>query len=348
MKGIDDMNIMWKPVVIKGINTNYEVSEYGNVRNIKSNKLLSPYLMKQCGRERVLLYLNGERFYIKIHRLVYEAFFGPIPPNMTVDHIDENKNNNHYTNLRLLTASDNIKSYLMNHPEHGFQKVYSDKVIMQFFQKMKDGMYYKDAAKYYGISNVYAYDLLRGLRRKDLWAMYSPFPITAHRKSYLSPSDQMVAIADIIDGFSTREILFHIDVIYDDKGIDAISKLRKKVGIKDPKYFETSFLNDVDSLIKQGKTNDEIYRIMDIQWNEKISNMMARRRKKCCVPNNNCKVGDPSEIEYIKNMIRNGLTNSQILDNISKDRSSYYINLFGRLRQEIKRANKGSSTIDQL
>lgn len=42
-----------------------------------------------------------------IHRLVYEAFVGPIPPGWTVDHIDDNKRNNYYKNLQLLSPVDN-------------------------------------------------------------------------------------------------------------------------------------------------------------------------------------------------------------------------------------------------
>jgi hypothetical protein len=41
------------------------------------------------------------------HRLVYEAFVGPIPVGEDVDHIDLNKSNNHYLNLRAVSKSDN-------------------------------------------------------------------------------------------------------------------------------------------------------------------------------------------------------------------------------------------------
>lgn len=264
-------------------------------------------------------------------------FFGPIPKNRTIDHIDENIHNNHISNFRLLTSSENIKSFLHNHPDHGFQKKYSDNDINKFFKLMKDGMYYKEAAKEINLSNEYAYDLLRGLRRKDIWNLYYPFPPSAHKKSYLSESDKQVAISCIIDGFTTRDILNFINVEYNEKGIDAISKLRQKIGIKDPKYFEESFLNDIDTLIIQGKSNSEIYKIMNITLNQKISDMMARRRKKYNIPNNNCTTGDPDEINKIRKYISDGLSNNEILNKINKEKSVYYVNLFGRLRQELKK-----------
>lgn len=331
------MDIIWKPVYLDGIMSNYEVSEFGNVRNIKTGQNILPYTLKSSGRERVLLYLNGKRFYVKIYRLVYAAFNGPIPKNMTIDHIDENRNNNHISNLRLLSASDNIKSFLKNHPEHGFQKKISDNDIINFFKKMKNGMYYKDAAKEFNISESYAYDLLRGLRRREIWAIYEPFPKSAHRKSFLSESDQMVAIADIIDGYSTRDIINHLNVSYDAKSIDVIAKLRKKIGIKDPKYFNKSFIEDIDALIIQGHSNADIYKIMDIEINSRISDFMARRRKCLGIPNNNYKYGNGEEVKMVRSYIKMGLSNSEILEKIGKEKSQYYIDLFGRLRQEYKK-----------
>lgn len=42
-----------------------------------------------------------------LHRLVWETFRGPIPEGMTIDHINNNKNDNDINNLQLLTAEDN-------------------------------------------------------------------------------------------------------------------------------------------------------------------------------------------------------------------------------------------------
>ena len=50
-------------------------------------------------------YPKGKLHYL--HRLVYETFVGEIPEGKTIDHIDENQLNNHYTNLQVLTQSDN-------------------------------------------------------------------------------------------------------------------------------------------------------------------------------------------------------------------------------------------------
>ena len=50
---------------------------------------------------------NHKRKYKRLHRLIWETFNGDIPNNLTIDHIDNNKQNNNINNLQLLTRGDN-------------------------------------------------------------------------------------------------------------------------------------------------------------------------------------------------------------------------------------------------
>lgn len=43
----------------------------------------------------------------RIHRLIYIYHFGNIPDNLVIDHIDNNRLNNHIENLRLVTVQQN-------------------------------------------------------------------------------------------------------------------------------------------------------------------------------------------------------------------------------------------------
>lgn len=62
---------------------------------------------------------DGKNYNFKIHRLVAAAFL-PKPagiPNPTVDHIDNNPFNNHFTNLQWLSNAENLQK---SHAERGF------------------------------------------------------------------------------------------------------------------------------------------------------------------------------------------------------------------------------------
>lgn len=84
----------------------YEVSTYGRVRNIKTQKYI--YVKKHTGGYRqVIIAKNGKSYSLYIHRLVAQAFI-PNPSNLPcVNHKDEDKTNNHVENLEWCTPEYN-------------------------------------------------------------------------------------------------------------------------------------------------------------------------------------------------------------------------------------------------
>lgn len=88
--------------------TKYEIYEDGRIWSYKTNKFLKPYLDKD-GYQRVWLSNNdGKMKQYQVHRVVYEAVTrNPIPDGMQVNHIDEDKTNNHINNLNLMTCKEN-------------------------------------------------------------------------------------------------------------------------------------------------------------------------------------------------------------------------------------------------
>lgn len=95
---------------------NYEIDNVGNVYSLKNgfngkskDGKLSNRLVAQ-GYHQVSLYATPNKpKQLLVHRLVWEAFNGPIPKGMTIDHIDNDKTNNLLSNLQLMTRTDNLK-----------------------------------------------------------------------------------------------------------------------------------------------------------------------------------------------------------------------------------------------
>ena len=98
------MQEIWKN--IKGYEGLYEVSNLGNVKSLRKNKIMK---FSKCGDYHlILLCNNGKMKGELVHRLVAKAFI-PNPNNYeTVNHIDENKKNNSVDNLEWLSNKDNV------------------------------------------------------------------------------------------------------------------------------------------------------------------------------------------------------------------------------------------------
>lgn len=87
--------------------TNYSVSEHGDVRNDGTGRILAkPFDKDSCVRYH--LYKNGKRYTLKAHRLVAKHFLNKVEGKEFVNHIDENKQNNHFSNLEWCTTKENI------------------------------------------------------------------------------------------------------------------------------------------------------------------------------------------------------------------------------------------------
>lgn len=96
---------MEKFIIINGLN-HYAISNYGHIKNVKKDKLLTPVLNNN-GYLQYTFRQDSLCKTIRIHRIV-ALYFVPNPDNKPyVNHIDGNKQNNHYSNLEWCTAQEN-------------------------------------------------------------------------------------------------------------------------------------------------------------------------------------------------------------------------------------------------
>ena len=120
----------WKS--IKNWEDLYEVSNLGNIKNIKTNKLLKGDI-NNYGYHRVCLYHNNKKKRYFRHRLVAEHFIhnDDIENKKFVNHIDGDKSNNTVDNLEWVTQSENEK--------HAFKTGLKNKTNKPFAVRFDDG-----------------------------------------------------------------------------------------------------------------------------------------------------------------------------------------------------------------
>lgn len=89
--------------------TNYEIFEDGRIWSKYYNKFLKPQTT-QGGYQRVGLVDNeGKLHHQLVHRVIWIAVNNcEIPEGMELNHLDEDKTNNHISNLELVTPKENI------------------------------------------------------------------------------------------------------------------------------------------------------------------------------------------------------------------------------------------------
>ena len=97
---------IWKS--ISGIG-NYEVSNFGRVRNTTTLRILKPG-DNGHGYSHVVLCECGKRKTITVHKLVAQEWLQNPDGKLCIDHIDSNRANNHVENLRFATHSENNRN----------------------------------------------------------------------------------------------------------------------------------------------------------------------------------------------------------------------------------------------
>jgi len=89
----------------------YAVSEDGKIFSLDYRRTgevreLSPATVGG-GYNQVSFYKDGKKKKFYVHRLVAEAYLQDYDPDLQVDHIDRDPTNNHVSNLRMVTPSQN-------------------------------------------------------------------------------------------------------------------------------------------------------------------------------------------------------------------------------------------------
>ena len=131
----------------------YEISNFGNIKSNYKNKLLK-FQQDKDGYFQVNLYKNKIGKTNKIHRLVALYFVENKYNKLQVNHIDGNKQNNHYYNLEWCTTQENTKHAInaglanAKGENHGMCKLKGKEVL----EIRKLNLPLKEMAKKYNVS----------------------------------------------------------------------------------------------------------------------------------------------------------------------------------------------------
>jgi hypothetical protein len=132
------MEEQWTGLIYSGINFSdkFFVSNTGEIKNIKTNKILKQYKNKR-GYMQIVVSLGSRNSSKKlsVHRAILESFYGIEPNKLDVNHIDFNRSNNTLSNLEWCTAKENYEhskiKIIAGHPRgtaHYLSKLNAEKI----------------------------------------------------------------------------------------------------------------------------------------------------------------------------------------------------------------------------
>ena len=156
----------------------YEVSDHGRVRGVDRVRLckngVSIFVkgiilsnkgsvypqanLRNCGKQRVA----------RVHELVLETFVGPKPSGMECRHLDDNKQNNHLSNLKWGTRFENLgddrrrNGLLVVGEKHGRSKLTEQAVKDIRKRYAAGGVLQRELGSEYGVSYATVADAIHG------------------------------------------------------------------------------------------------------------------------------------------------------------------------------------------
>lgn len=159
----------FRRIVINGEQSNYEISDDGEIRNVNSHKRLKPK-KNESGYLVVNMFHNRKTVTRKVHRLVVEQFV-PNPDNLPqVNHLNCDKTDNRVENLEWTTRLDNMRHAFANgcYPcgEKSNLSKYEKTSIEQTIELLEDGNYTaREISEVSGIS----LEMVRAICHKKKW-----------------------------------------------------------------------------------------------------------------------------------------------------------------------------------
>lgn len=152
---------------------NYFVSADGKVVSTAKGAARKMKIMfNDDGYAYVYMYRNKKQKKVYIHHAVLLAWVGPRPPETEGRHLNDDKTNNHYTNLAWGTRQDNVNDKVANgrqpHGETSVTAKLSEEQVIEIRHKYSKGVSCRDIGNEYGVSHHQVLKIIHGKNWKHL------------------------------------------------------------------------------------------------------------------------------------------------------------------------------------
>lgn len=211
--------------------SNYSITEDGKVYSHISNRFLTNTLMSSGYEKSHIKNDEGVLKNQSIHRSVATLFVGNPENKPFVNHIDENKLNNHFTNLEWVTSNENLQSWHSNNPEkHSSIKMYTvvpkESEVLQSNPQMGSAFFTEESVR--NICNLYQ----KGYRKIDVHRMTGfKMSVVGHLLAGNYPTWDYV-VSEYDTGHIQKKKALDDDIVYEicrhlasGKGVMEISRL---------------------------------------------------------------------------------------------------------------------------
>lgn len=220
---------IWEPVenFKNVINGDYLISNYGNVKEISTDRILNKYETsnkKHPYYTVMMRHTDGYKKKVLVHQLVAEFFCKkPIKEAMegvelVPDHLDNNGLNNFYRNLKWKTRAQNIKDafkmgFIDYRGENARDAIITNEEVEKICQLLENDISYDDIIEEMNFPDTKSYrTLLVRIKNKHAWKVISDnYNIDSNKLQLNSKQRDVVEKLPLIrryfkDGYSNVEI----------------------------------------------------------------------------------------------------------------------------------------------
>ena len=153
---------MEKYIVLQGFYDCYAVSNMGNVKNLRTGKVLNPSI-RPDGYKSVLLSRDGRKMSIRVHQLVAQYFLEKEDGKTDINHKNGIKHDNRAENLEWCTKKENMQHA---HDNGLMTSKYANKDILVYDYETSEHLFIfqsvKQCAKFLGLNPSPIFRVLKG------------------------------------------------------------------------------------------------------------------------------------------------------------------------------------------